>query len=209
MGRSICCDVSFTLLWWYLFSSVLCRKSNIQLSVWSMRFAFVCLVSLLVIGPENSRHSLNQSNLRVKPIALESPAFSRAWRQLHVLALNLSFAQVGRCDYFSFGFMTLKGGASIVALETRWTYISIFKGSASDGKSNCRMVFIIQLTIGCYVSVRSSRYEALGKFGEHERCVRVARGVAESNSSFLSALQTSQVLHISMNAQLTYEPIVL
>ena len=27
--------------------------------------------------------------------------------------------------------------------------------------------------------------------------------------SFLSALQTSQVLHISMNGQLTYEPIVL
>ena len=42
-----------------------------------------------------------------------------------------------------------------------------------------------------------------------KRCVRVARGVAESNSSFLSALQTSQVLHISMNAQLTHEPIVL
>ena len=180
MGRSICCDVSFTLLWCYLFSSVLCRKSK------------------------NSRHSLNQSNLRVKPIALESPAFSRAWRQLHVLALNLSFAQVGHCDYFSFGFMTLKGGASIVALETRWTYISIFKGSASDGKSNCPMVFIIQLTIGSYVSVRSSRYEALGKFGEHERCVRVL-----SNSSFLGALQTSQVLHISINVQLTYEPIVL
>ena len=37
-------------------------------------------------------------------------------------------------------------------------------------------------------AVRSSRYEARGKFGEHERCVRVARGVAESNSSFLSAL---------------------
>ena len=57
--------------------------------------------------------------------------------------------------------------------------------------------------------MRSSRSEARGKFGEHERCVRVARGVAESNSSSLSALQTSQVLHISMNAQLTYEPIVL
>ena len=28
-------------------------------------------------------------------------------------------------------------------------------------------------------------------------------------SSLLSALQTSQVLYISMNAQLTYEPIVL
>ena len=29
------------------------------------------------------------------------------------------------------------------------------------------------LTIGSYVNVRSSKYEARGKFGEHERCVRV------------------------------------
>ena len=36
-----------------------------------------------------------------------------------------------------------------------------------------------QSTIDSYVSVRSSSYEARGKFGEHERCVRVARGVAE------------------------------
>ena len=35
--------------------------------------------------------------------------------------------------------------------------------------------------------------DAHGKFGEHEKCVRVARGAAESNSSFLRALQTSQV----------------
>ena len=41
----------------------------------------------------------------------------------------------------------------------------------------------VHLTIGSYVSVRSSRYEARGKFGEHERCVGVARGVAESTSS--------------------------
>ena len=66
-----------------------------------------------------------------------------------------------------------------------------------------------QLTIGSYISVCSLRYEACGKFGEHERCVRVARGVAKSNSSSLSALQTSPVLHISMNAQMTNEPIVL
>ena len=32
-----------------------------------------------------------------------------------------------------------------------------------------------------------------GKFGEHEKYVRVARDAAECNSSFLSALQTSQV----------------
>ena len=55
--------------------------------------------------------------------------------------------------------------------------------------------------------LRSSRYEAHGKFGGHKRCIRVARGIADS--SFLSALQTSQVLHILMNAQLTHEPIVL
>ena len=71
------------------------------------------------------------------------------------------------------------------------------------------LVTLQLLTISSYVSMRSSRYEAQGKFGEHESCVRVARGVAKSNSSFLSALQTSQVLHISMNTQLTYEPIVL
>ena len=29
--------------------------------------------------------------------------------------------------------------------------------------------------------------DARGKFGEHERSIRVARGAAESNSSFLSA----------------------
>ena len=34
------------------------------------------------------------------------------------------------------------------------------------------------------------------KFGEHERCLRVALGYASSNSSFLSALQTSQVLQV-------------
>ena len=34
---------------------------------------------------------------------------------------------------------------------------------------------------------------ARGKSGQHERSVGVARGAAESNSSFLSALQTSRV----------------
>ena len=44
--------------------------------------------------------------------------------------------------------------------------------------------------------MRTGRYEARGKFGDHERCVRVARGVAERISSLLSAFQTSQVFHI-------------
>ena len=33
--------------------------------------------------------------------------------------------------------------------------------------------------------------DARGKFEEHEKYARVARGAAESNSSFSSALQTS------------------
>ena len=35
--------------------------------------------------------------------------------------------------------------------------------------------------------------DARGKFGEHEKCARVARGAAEGNSSFLSAVQTSSM----------------
>ena len=49
------------------------------------------------------------------------------------------------------------------------------------------------LTIGSYISVRSSRYEARGKFGEHERCVRVAWGVAESNSYTLASWVLSKL----------------
>ena len=80
-------------------------------------------------------------------------------------------------------------------------------------KTNNRPIIIQQfpkeqLTIGSYFSVRPLRYEARRKFGEHKRCLRVAQGVAMSNSGFWSALQTSQVLHISMNAQLTYEPLL-
>ena len=35
--------------------------------------------------------------------------------------------------------------------------------------------------------------DARRKFGQHERCVRVARGAAEGNPSFLNALQSFQV----------------
>ena len=56
-----------------------------------------------------------------------------------------------------------------------------------------------------YVEILRTR----GKFGEHERGVRLARGVDETNSSLLNALQTSQVLNISTYAQLKLELIVL
>ena len=52
---------------------------------------------------------------------------------------------------------------------------------------------IIKLRIGSCLACVYRVMDARGKFGEHERSVRVARGAEESNSSFLSALQTSQV----------------
>ena len=74
-------------------------------------------------------------------------------------------------------------------------------------------VFAVHLTIGSYVSVRSSRYEARGKFGEHERCVRVARGYASSNSSFLSPLKiffsrdlSADVMSVHNRNMKQYEP---
>ena len=54
---------------------------------------------------------------------------------------------------------------------------------------NCNCKFRIGSCLACVYRVMDAR----GKFGEHSRSVRVARGAAESNSSFLSALQTSQV----------------
>ena len=53
---------------------------------------------------------------------------------------------------------------------------------------------ISHLTIDSYVSERSSRYEARGKFGEHERCVRVARSVADAKSSLLSDFPSASYL---------------
>ena len=43
-----------------------------------------------------------------------------------------------------------------------------------------------RLTIGSCVNLRILRYETRGKFGEHERDVRVAQGAGESNFSLLT-----------------------
>ena len=50
----------------------------------------------------------------------------------------------------------------------------------TQGMKNLR----IYSCLACVFRVMDAR----GKLGEHEKCVRVARGAAESNSSFLSAL---------------------
>ena len=64
-----------------------------------------------VIGLENSRHPLNQSDAKLKPIATLLLVFSRASGQLHVFVFTLSSYWLlvmltvvlnGRFDYFGF-----------------------------------------------------------------------------------------------------------
>ena len=45
-----------------------------------------------VIGPENSRHSLNQSDAKLKPTTTWSPAFSRALGRVVVFYSEFSLA---------------------------------------------------------------------------------------------------------------------
>ena len=90
------------------------------------------------------------------------------------------------------------GGGGLVSLDLSFCLMFWYGWFIRRTSLWTLWIYSSWLAICSYVSVRSSRCEASEKFGEHERC-----------SSFLSALQTSKVLHISMNAQLTYEPIVL
>ena len=76
------------------------------------RFGFASLSSL--IGLKVSRHLLNQSDAKRKPTASWPLAFSRASRSLLVLTVSsdrllvmFSFAVIGRCDSFGFGFTPL------------------------------------------------------------------------------------------------------
>ena len=47
-----------------------------------------CILLCSLIGPEYSRHSLNQSHAKLKPAATWSPAFSRALGSLVVFTLS-------------------------------------------------------------------------------------------------------------------------
>ena len=67
-----------------------------------------------VIGQENSRHPLNQSDAKLKAMVTWSLAFSRALGRFRVFTLSpywllvmLTFVLIGHCGYFGFGFTTL------------------------------------------------------------------------------------------------------
>ena len=67
-----------------------------------------------MIGPETWRHRLNQSNKKTKTNPhLVTRVFPR-FKQIagltlgsHWLMMTFSFALIGRCDHFAFGFTTL------------------------------------------------------------------------------------------------------
>ena len=72
--------------------------------------------------------------------------------------------------------------ATVYLLAVNW-YVYLHMGWAWNRLCTSRVICMVliglrllffYLTIGSHVSVLSSRYEAHGKFGEHERCVRVA-----------------------------------
>ena len=56
-----------------------------------------------------------------------------------------------------------------------------------------RLPSIYYLRIGSILACVYRVIDERGKFGEHKGSVRVTQGIAESNVSFLSALQTSHV----------------
>ena len=67
-----------------------------------------------MIGLKNSRQIFIQSEVKPKPIASHSHAFSRALRQLHVITTSFDWSTVmfmalviGQSNYFGFGFTTL------------------------------------------------------------------------------------------------------
>ena len=67
-----------------------------------------------MIGLKFSRHYLNQSEVKPKPIMTCLHAFSRAWHRRDVFALRSDWLMglsasvvVGPSDYFGFGFTTL------------------------------------------------------------------------------------------------------
>ena len=66
----------------------------------------------------------------------------------------------------------------------------LFQLSEKEKKVNNIAMLIKNLFM---LSVRISSYGCTHRFGEHVKFLRVARGASDSNSSFLSAFQTSQV----------------
>ena len=140
---ALCSDRQLWLLWfWFWFCNTHGKDDNTHKSqVWriwgpNQRSTFLRVILLIpdctsftflcfVIGPENSRCSLNQSNEKIKTIATLSFAFSRALSGLLVYTLSshwlyrvLSFLMIGSIGYSPFLWLALSG----TLLSYDWLY---------------------------------------------------------------------------------------
>ena len=86
----------------------------------AIRDCIGCPFLCSVIGLGNSRHTLNQSDAKLKPIPIWSPAFSRALGWLVVRTLSshwvlelFSFLLIGCCDSLVFFYTTLNRKAFV------------------------------------------------------------------------------------------------
>ena len=74
----------------------------------------------------------------------------------------------------------------------------MYQALSSGGKTNAEVkcsssIYYNNLRICSCLACIYRVMDARGKFGEHKKYIRVAQGPGESNSNFLSAVQTSQV----------------
>ena len=139
----LCSDRQLWLLWfWFWFCNTHGKDDNTDKSqVWriwgpNQRSTFLRVILLIpdctsftflcfVIGPENSRCSLNQSNEKIKTIATLSFAFSRALSGFLVYTLSshwlyrvLSFLMIGSIGCSPFLWLALSG----TLLSYDWLY---------------------------------------------------------------------------------------
>ena len=71
-----------------------CHRNTCIVNIESNHYRFVNALLRSVIGPENSHHSFNQSDSKLKPITTWSPTFSRVSGCLVVFYLDLSYGSV-------------------------------------------------------------------------------------------------------------------
>ena len=126
------------------------QKSNFLLNV--EHNPRVCWFFYSVIGLENSRHSLYQSDATLKQITNLSPAFSRALGSLFIFHFELSLAlksiflsSSSHCDCFGFGFTTLNWKALLANWlneKSKKTLLTFAKGENGWLKLELILVYL-------------------------------------------------------------------
>ena len=138
-------------------------------------------LKFFIVWPVKKIHILLMSHLWAPKCPWANVWISSSW-MIHLSSFSerANFFWLSHCRLHACGFLShmfswngrTTGSSSIIYFLMMCLYLFLWQDSVNliDGLSINRG----KLTIGSYVSVRSSRYEARGKFGEHERCVRVA-----------------------------------